>query len=431
MSEHEFHNHGSEDRPFQRGLTLYEIKRYDLAIREFQAALADDPDNARCQAYLALCLVEEKKYKAATDMAARAVASDPDLGLAYYAQAVVARERKARKVALGSIKRALAVEPGNTSYLGLAAVLAADQRNYKEALKLSTAGLAIDSENSFCMNVRAMALIRLGESAPAKEALLEELRRNPQGALTLANLGWLSLRSGERQEALDLFSRSLAEDPEDEYARSGLMEALRSRYPLYSLVLRYFTWMGDRSEQAQYMVLAINYGLRQILDNVARHNPRLRPWIKLFRKIVGYFAYLTWVARPVANLLLRFNAYGKRLLNKDEHEESSLVGMSLAGALLCWGLRMLTGKRFWGLPNAVFMTMVIPIACTFRTDRGWRRNVMGAFTAALFAIGVAGVYAYWNSALTGPARSLFGVYGTGLLASQYLSSLLNKIPDRD
>lgn len=431
MSMDEFQSHQFEETShFQRGVTLYEIRRYDLAVRELEAALTEQPDHALGQAYLALCLLELKKHRSAAEMADRAVASNPDEAFAYYAQAVVARERKQAKLALIGIKRALTLDASHTGFLGLAALLAADRRDFKEALRLANAGLALDPGSSYCMNIRAMALIRMGETTPAREALLEELRRHPQDALTLANLGWLSLRSGQRQEALDLFGRSLAENPEDDYARSGLMEALRSRYPFYGLMLRYFTWMGDLSEQAQYLVLACNYALRQFLDGLERANPKLRPWIRNLRKGIGYFAYLTWVARPVSNLLLRCNSYARRLLNKDEYDESSLVGLSLAGALVCWALRNLTRRSFWGLANAVFVTMVIPIACTFRTDRGWRRAIMGSFTLAMFAVGMAGVYAYWNSALTGPARQLFGLYGLGLLVCQYLSSILNKIPDR-
>ncbi len=420
------------DRPnfLNRGMLLFEQRRYDLAEKEFQQELQMAPGNCVAHAYLALCLLEQKRYAEGTRAAERAIEADPDNGLGYYATARAYRRRNHPQKAEAYINQALGLRPDDSNFLAMAAALATDRKDWDEALRLANEGLACDPDSTDCQNLRAVAMIRKGQLMPAREALLELLSRHPENSLTLANLGWVALHRGQRQEALDYFSRSLAEDAEDEYARDGLLEAMRLQYPLYGFVLKYMLWTARLSDKAQWAVTVGLYFLRQALEELARSHRGLRPFITVILWGMSIFNYLTWTARPVTTLLLRLNPYGRRILNQDEIDESNIIGGALAGAGGFYLAHYMTGRSVWMLASLVLFTIVMPASSIYNCEKGWRRTVMGVFTAVLLFIGAWGTWSFWDAPLTGNARTLFSLYGLGLLVSHHLGNLLAGSKDK-
>lgn len=424
------HDEDSERPNFlKRGLLLFEQRRYDLAEKEFVQELQFDPTNCTAHAYLAMALLELKRYPEATRAAERAIESEPDNGLGYYAQARVYRRRNHPQKAEAAINQALGLRPDDAGFLALAAALAVDRRDWDEALRLAGEGLACDPDSSNCHNLRALAMIRKGQVQPAREALLELLQRDPQDPMTLANLGWVALQRSQRKEALDYFSRSLTEDPEDEYARDGLLEAMRLAYPLYGFVLRYMLWMARLSDKAQWAVMVGLYFLRQALEEIAKTHRGLRPLITAILWTMNIFNYLTFTARPLTTLLLRLNPYGRRILNQDEIDESNIIGLALAGAGGFYLAHYMTGRTVWMLASLVMFTIVYPASNIYNCEKGWRRTLMGVFTAVLLFIGAWGTWSFWDAPLTGNARTLFGLYGMGLLIAHHMGHLLASTKD--
>ena len=77
----------------ERGRLFFQQGRYDLALQEFQQALAADPHDPFAHSFAALCLVEQKQYLEASEAAARAVTSGPDLPFAHYVTAHIFHQR--------------------------------------------------------------------------------------------------------------------------------------------------------------------------------------------------------------------------------------------------------------------------------------------------------------------------------------------------
>jgi UDP-GlcNAc:undecaprenyl-phosphate GlcNAc-1-phosphate transferase len=85
--------------------------------------------------------------------------------------------------------------------------------------------LRVDPSSVDAYYIKAAALARFGEAEAARRALLEAARREPGNFVTYALLGDLALRTGHFREADKLYRRSLALNPRDGKALSGLVLA--------------------------------------------------------------------------------------------------------------------------------------------------------------------------------------------------------------
>src|SRR5206468_3894993 len=140
-------------------------------------------------------------------------------------------------------------------------------------------GLQLDPEHVGCANLRAMAMVKLGRKAEAGATIDAALAKNPDNALTHANQGWTLLEKGDAKKALEHFCEALRLDPENAWARHGIVEALKARNLIYAVMLKYFLWMSKLSRQAQWAIILIGYFGNQMLGSMARTNPRLAPWV--------------------------------------------------------------------------------------------------------------------------------------------------------
>src|SRR5262249_11867800 len=141
-------------------------------------------------------------------------------------------------------------------------------------------GLEQDPEHVSCNNLRAMALVKLGRNAEAGTTIATALERQPENAFSHANQGWGFLHQGNHQKALEHFPGSLRLDPEMEYARAGIVEAMKPRHWIYALFLRYFLWMARLSGKAQWAIIIGGYIGYRALGALAEKQPDLSPWVR-------------------------------------------------------------------------------------------------------------------------------------------------------
>ena len=282
---------------FQRGVLLYQQNRYELAEAEFKQALAAEPHHSLTHAFLALCLAERKQFKEATDEAKLAVHYEPDSDFAHYALGKVFYDRDHFPEALHHINEAVRLDSSNPQNFALLAAIQFDQRRWKESLDAAERGLQLDAEHVGCTNLRAMALVKLGRKHEAGTTIDAALARNPDNSVTHANQGWTLLESGDHKKALEHFREALRLDPESEWARQGIIESLKAKHLIYSLMLRYFLWMSKLSQKAQWGIILGAYFGNRILSGVSKSNPELAPWILPIKILYLVFAILTMDGR--------------------------------------------------------------------------------------------------------------------------------------
>src|SRR5262249_17996730 len=196
-------------------------------------------------------------------------------------------------------------------------------------------GLALDPEHVGCTNLRAMALVKLGRNAEAGAALADTLANDPENAFSHANQGWALLHQGQPRQALEHFREALRLEPGLEFARAGILEAIKARNPVYGLMLRYFLWMGRLRRGAHWaVILGLYFVFNCVLGNMADANPAWRPWVMPLQVAYIAFVVLTWIAEPLFNLLLRLDRFGRHALTREEIVATNWVGGLLTPALV-------------------------------------------------------------------------------------------------
>ena len=423
----------------QRGLHLYEQNRYSDAEREFRQAVGHDPNDAYVRAMLGLTLSHQERFDDAEREIREALKLDPGLSFVHYARAFVLDDRRRYAEAESSIEEAISMEPEDADFYALLAQIRLNQRNWKGALEAAEMGLQINAEHVGCTNLRAMALVNLGRKEEAGLTIDAALAKDPENSVTHANQGWTLLHAGDHKRALEHFRESLRLDPENEWARQGIIEALKAQNFLYAWMLKYFLWMSRLSENMQWaVILGAFFGMR-ILRATANANPQLQPYVLPIQVVYLIFVFLTWTANPLFNLLLRLNKFGRMVLNDEEIVASNLVGgfVGIAVIFLAAGL---AGYKDFLLGAMVFGFSVLPLSAVFNCQDGWTRRAMTAYTMVVSGSGIAGFLLLLLSqdangdakgAGGGIAALLLGIFFIGvLLAGWVANALIMRRPTR-
>lgn len=413
----------------ERAILLYSQQRYDLAEPELRQALAADPDEAQGHALLALCLARRKEYDEATGEAEHAIHAAPDYPFAHYVMASVMLERNRFAEAMSSTKEALRLDPYNPSYFAMLAHLHLQDQHWEDALSAAEHGLEIDAEHVECNNLRAVALVKLGRRDEAGQTIDAALRRDPENADTHANQGWAMLEARQPQKAMDHFREALRLEPDNEWARRGIIEAMKAQYFIYGLMLRYFLWMGKLGARMGWGLIIGAYFGFQYLNNLSNSNPAWAPY--LWPLLTAYFAFvlMTWVAQPLFNLVLRTSRFGRLVLTPEEIRQSSWIGLALGGALVCAVIWFATGSAMARLGALMSAVVVIPISGTYRCSPGWPRRVMALATVFLAAVGAAiFLIPYLSLPVTvAQYRQLFPIYFYGIMLSSFGANFLSGV----
>ena len=389
----------------QRALVLFEQNRYDLADREIRRELAQDPDNPMAHSFLALCLMQRDKNEESLHEADEGVRLAPDLAYGHYIRSRALQALSRLADAEIAVREAIRLDPSDADHFGLLASIEMGRRRWPEALSTAEQGLALDPEHPGCTNLRAMALVQLGRKDEAATALGSALANDPENALTHANQGWTFLHQGDHARALEHFREALRIDPELEWARIGIVEALKARFLVYRLMLKFFLWMGRQSSRAQWVViLGFIFG-RKVLAEVAEAHPALKPFIYPILALSFAFLMLTWIASPLFNLALRFNKFGRMALSREQRVESSWIGACFFLAAGSFAVYLASGNLLAMIAAAYFGLLLLPLTMTFHQSPGKPRWLASAYTALLASMGIAAL----SMLVMGPASPLAGL----------------------
>lgn len=389
-----------------RAYLLYEQARYDLAIQELGRALAQDPDDVSAHCLLALCFSKLKRHPDAIKEAQTAVALAPDISNTYYVLGSVLDDVGRFKEAEAAAREALRLDPEDADYYALASSIRLQQKQWADALTLADLGLSHDPDHVTCTNLKAMAQVNLGQREAARLTIGSALAKDPDNALTHANKGWADLHSGQHKSALEHFREALRLNPQMEWARQGLLEALRARNPVYRILLNYFLWTSRLGGQARWIVLI---GINVIPRLVNGLTPAASPYRPLADIVVGcyvVFAFLTWTAQPLVNLLLRLDRFGRYALSPRQIIASNWVGSAFLLAVLGFIAWLVTQSFLSAIVAFGFDFVTAITSAAFSGSTPGVRRLIGSLTAftALLLSGflVYGLYAEapWMAVLT-------------------------------
>ncbi|MEO6567380.1 MAG: tetratricopeptide repeat protein [Opitutaceae bacterium] len=389
------------------------------AEKETLLALAQEPDDPGALALLALSRTDQQKYDAALAAARTAVGLAPDDAYLHYVHGFVLHRLDQNNEAVRAAQAALRLAPDEADYFSLLATIELSRRNWSLALTASEQALALNPEHVHASNLRAMALVRLGRKEEATATVDHALHRAPENAFSHANQGWNCLHRNDPARAQEHFQEALRLDPTLDYAREGMLEALKARNPIYRGMLAYFLWMGALSGKLQWaFILGTFFGVR-IIREQAQKQPQLG--VVLWPLLILFYAfiYLSWTAMPMFNLLLRFNRFGRHILSRDQRTATNWFGAFFLGALAMLGWWVATRDDLPLLLMIVLTVLSLCISATFARN-GRARKILGIATAVLASIGTGGIVLL---AIGIEAGSLFvSAFGFGFLGFQILAN---------
>lgn len=370
----------------ERSRLLLEQGRYDLAEKELRRQLAEDHQDALAHALLAFCLMQQQRLPEAEREAREAVGLAPDAAFSHFYLGQVLDHRDRLDQAAAAYEEAIRLDPEDADFQAALASVRVQQRRWDEALAAAERGLELDPDHDGCTNLRAMILAQTGRTGEAHSTLDDALARDPENAFTHANRGWTLLRESRPKEAIEHFREALRLDPTLEYARIGIVEAMKARNPVYRPILRFFLWMGSLQGRTQmWLILGLFLGMR-VIRQVSRSNPSLAPFLLPLVGIYLVFVLLTWVADPLFNLLLRFDRFGRLALSREQVQASNWFGGILGLALVLTLVAAATDSGDLLLVAVGIGILVLPVTAVFRCRPGWPRRTMAGYTALLAAL---------------------------------------------
>ncbi|HEY0099543.1 MAG TPA: hypothetical protein VGB76_11390, partial [Pyrinomonadaceae bacterium] len=175
-------------------------------------------------------------------------------------------------------------------------------------------------------------------------------------------------------------------DAELEWAREGVVEVLKARNPVYRVMLRYFLWSSRLSSRAMWGFIIGFYFLSRLIRTTLKSNPELGPILWPLYGLYLAFVLMTWIARPLFDLLLRLDPMGRVVLSKKQITASNWVGGALLLAVVSLAAALLTGIPSFYLLAAGSGIMTMPIAGAFNAETPRAKKVLPAYAVVLGAL---------------------------------------------
>ncbi len=408
----------------ERAQLLLAQSRAGDAERESMLALAARPDDPQALALLALSRIEQDKRPEALEAAREAVGLAPDVSYLHYVHALVLHRMDREAEAFRAAQEALRLDPSDADNFSLLASIELARRAWPAALAAAENALALNPEHVGATNLRAMALVRLGRKEEAMATVDFALHRAPEDAFSHANQGWNCLHQNDPKRAQEHFREALRLQPDLEYAREGMLEALKARNPIYRVMLAYFLWLGRQSTRFQWgFIIGIYFGTK-IVRGFAATQPGYN-W--LWWPLLGLFyafVYLSWTSQPMFNLLLRFDRFGRHVLSADQRTATNWFGavFFLMVACLIWAVA--SGNIVGYVAGGVLAALSICTAATFgKTGRS--RTILAGATVVLALLAVGSALLMINGR-NEPGATLAMVFAAGFFGFQILANAQNR-----
>ncbi|MBL3659060.1 tetratricopeptide repeat protein [Fulvivirga sediminis] len=414
------------ERSLYKAEHLMNQGRYGEAIKEVNTHLAADPESIPGLIMLVQIYMAMSKDEKADEVADQLLARKPDDFTILYLKAITLSRLAKRKEALKFVNSALAYNPHMADAHGLKASIFYHDAEFEKSLEAANAGLSEDAHNETCLNFRSMALLKLGRAEDHFNADQEALKTNPMNPTTHATVGFSALEKGESDKAKEHFREALRIDPSNEYARSGMMMAIKSTNIFYALFLKYVFWMSGLKPQVRWGVVIIGYLLIQGLSRYSDALGAFEPIAQVIIILYMIFAISTWIINPVSNVFLRFHSFGKYLLSEEDIKVANvcagLLLLSLCGAVGIFLFDESTLQWY----NLSFYLVCIGIALTVVvssvSNRTLERSKRRLKSAGLIYAIASGVLILLALATPGLALKFFNIWMYGFIGYQFFAN---------
>ena len=372
----------------ERGKILLQQNRIELAMQEFQKELTNNPNDAYAMGLLALCYSKEKGNDKAIQLIEQAIGIDPTNIYLFYLQSNIYLHANKIQEAKNAANEGLNLNPNTPALFQVKGSIALIEDNWEEALLHAEKGLELDPEDVDLVNLRARSLIQLNRRTEASATLDYALNKSPENPLAHTNKGWVAIENGLHEEAVLHFKEALRLNPEMEFAKTGLKEAIKSKNFLYRYVLKFFLWTSKMTDRARWQFIVGAYIVYYIFIQLAETYPNLAPFLYPFIGAYIVMAFSSWISAPISNAFLRFHPLGKLALTDDEKLASNVVGIFIITGIIFVVAYLFTGIERTVLFGGWCLLMLIPLGGMFSIPKTIKaRKHLTYYTLALGTIG--------------------------------------------
>lgn len=204
----ESENKKPSDKNLEEGKRLFNMKRWENALRELLTAKPDNADEegkADLAYYLGLCYTKLKRYDDAVLYLEQVISGNKYPLRSYQCRMTLAYIyilKGKPKMAEFELKRLQNSDFESAALYNTMAYAAYAQLRYKDAVNLYEKALDIDKDNLTALNGMGFILVDTGLNREKGLALCRKVvDRNPKNAAYLDSLGWAHYRCGNFAEA--------------------------------------------------------------------------------------------------------------------------------------------------------------------------------------------------------------------------------------
>lgn len=377
---------------YQRAHLLYDQGRFDHAAEWFQKALAIEPEHGLACAYLAMCWCRnETDHPKAVAAARRAVSLEPEnafvhsiLAICLLDSAKPGQEAIMRE-GLASAEKAVELDPDLSLAFSVRGHAHIRLRKYKQAEADARQALHLDTTNTMATQVLSIALMQQRKDADLDSLVDWQLQENPDDDHSHIAAGFRALQQGRHKEASTHFGEALRIDPDNEMARHGLIESMRSRNFIYRWYYQFASFMQRFGEGKGTAIMIGGYILyRVVLGSIKDTQPALAgiligAWLT--------FALWTFLARGIGSLLMLTDRFARLAMKPKEKWEGLVVGGLVLASLALLGLTIVYQSGTAGYFALLTVITAVPCATSFTNQHHLGRWLYaGAAAVALVCL---------------------------------------------
>lgn len=375
------------DPTIQRGLILLSQRRYAEAETYFRQSLAQNPRNARALLCLAQCQANQPG-KARTALATMddAISVEPEWSDLHAGRSQILVRLNRRGDAVASATKAVQLDPFSVYAHSVRAAALFHDQQYAEAEAAARFALSLDPDDDFAANIFADAMRIQGKKEENADQIRGMLSRDPENPHTHASAGWAALQGSDREKAQEHFLEALRMDPDNESARSGLIETYKARSPFYRGYLKYCFWIQRFSHGRQVVILFGIVAAVMLIKGLllAAH----AYWLYIAVGL-AYLVLVLWshLASSVGNFLILLDPVARRALRPGEKRQGLFVGVAVATGVPLAIVGALTPHDAVLVLGVGFIGSAIPFAATFTNPSSIGAGIFGSIGALVLAGG--------------------------------------------
>ena len=380
----------------RRARLLFSQGKFQEAEGFFRAAVARSPEETDLLAEFSLCLHCLGNLDEAEEVVDKAVRLAPNDGNLHGQKALILADREKFFEALKVAERGLVLAQEEPLPHAAMAEIYAGMHEWAKAEVSAREALARDSEHMLAQNVLSQALLMQDKVSENDEELKQRLASDPENPYTHVNAGRAALVKNDLSCAEQHFYEALRLDPNLEEARKGLIDAFRTRSPIYRRFLKFSMLIAKwNRRRTLFFVIAALLTYQLLVHSFALVSPWMGGAIACLYLL---FVFWSFLGRALGTLIVLADRSARNALTAAEVREGVFGGGCFVVGLIVFGVGVLFGKVEMSVIGVALASCALPLSVMF-SNRHPMRMRLYPWIASL----AIGAFAFLVAAVVAPA----------------------------